>query len=351
VGHRVTAPRHHVPAGAVPSSSAPAGGPPPASVTALAPRRLGGGPLEVSALALGSWRTFERMPRERGAELLEHALARGVTFLDDARYTDETGEAPLASGYSEVLFGELLRATAAARERFTLSEKLWWEFWPEQSAAAELAESLARLRLDHVDLIYCVTLPAGLSVERAVEEVAGLLASGAARAWGVANWSAADLLAARAASDAAGIDPPCAAQLPYSLVERDWVEDPEMLEALRANGAGLVASAVLAGGALTGRYAAPGQASGRLADRLAEPAVAAAAAAGAELAALAAEWGTSAAALAVAFALHHPCTASVLVGASAPVQLDQTIAGVELHAALDADRRARLRAVGAAATG
>jgi aryl-alcohol dehydrogenase-like predicted oxidoreductase len=191
-----------------------------------------------------------------------------------------------------------------------------------------------------------VTLPAGLGVERAVAEVAGLLASGAARAWGVANWRAADLLEAAAASDAAGIARPCAAQLPYSLIERAWAEDPAMLEALAANGAGLVASAVLAGGALTGRYAAPG-ATGRLASRLAEPAVAAAATAGTELAKLAAELDTSAAALAVAFALDHPHIASVLVGASSPVQLDETIAGVELHARLEPDQRERLRAVGA----
>jgi len=311
----------------------------------LAPRRLGAGPLAVSPIALGTWRTFERLPRERALELLDHAFERGVRFLDEARYDDETGKAPLASGYSEVLMGDLLRATARRREDIVLSEKLWWQFWPEQTAAAELAASLARLGFDAVDLIYCVTLPGGLGVETAVEEVAGVLASGLARAWGVANWSAADLLAAARACAAAGIEGPCAAQLPYSLVEREWVEDPAMLEALRVSGAGLVVSAVLAGGALSGRYAAPGS-PGRLAGRLGEPGVAAAAAAGRELAALAAELGTSAAALAVAFAFEHPCAASVLVGASAPAQLDETIAGVELHQRLEPDQRERLRAIG-----
>ena len=31
----------------------------------------------------------------------------GINFLDDARYDDETGSAPIATGYSEVLLGEL----------------------------------------------------------------------------------------------------------------------------------------------------------------------------------------------------------------------------------------------------
>jgi aryl-alcohol dehydrogenase-like predicted oxidoreductase len=312
----------------------------------LAPRRLGAGPLEVSAIALGSWRTYERMPREDAGALMAHALGLGINFLDEARYDDETGQAPLASGQSEVLFGELLRGTRTPREDVVVSEKLWWQFWPAQNAAAELAESLGRLRFEAVDLIYCVTLPDGLEVARAVDEVAGLIASGAARAWGVANWSAADLLAAADASATAGIDGPCAAQLPYSLVDRGWAEDPAMLEALRANGAGLVASAVLAGGALSARYRSAG-APGRLAARLEEPSVVAAAAAGAELSALAAELGdTTAAALAVAFTLDHPALASVLVGASAPAQLDATVGALELHARLSPEQRERLRAIG-----
>ena len=311
----------------------------------LARRRLGGGPLEVSELALGSWRTLERQPRERAAAHLAPALERGVTFLDEARYDDETGSAPLASGYSEVVFGELVRAAPRPRAELVVSEKLWWQFWPAQSAAAELEASLARLRFEAVELIYAVTLPPGLTVERAVEEIAGLLAAGRARAWGVANWSAADLLAAAGACAAAGIDPPCAAQLPYSVVERDWVEDPAMAHALEADGCGLVASAVLAGGALTGRYARE-RAHGRLAGRLADPALAGALAAGERLAALAGELDTSATALAVAFALEHPRLASVLVGASAPAQLDDAIAGLELHARLDAEQRARIRAAG-----
>ena len=56
--------------------------------------------MEVSPVALGSWRTYERLPRERSIEILGHALASGVNFLDDARYDDETASAPIPSGYS-----------------------------------------------------------------------------------------------------------------------------------------------------------------------------------------------------------------------------------------------------------
>jgi aryl-alcohol dehydrogenase-like predicted oxidoreductase len=310
-------------------------------------RRLGSSRFEVSAIALGSWRTFERLPRERSLEILRHARERTINFLDEARYDDETGDAPLRTGYSEVLFGELFRASGYARDGTVVSEKLWWEHWPQESAAAELDASLARLRFDHVDLIYCVTLPPALSVEQAVVEVGGLIASGRARAWGVANWTAQELQAAAVAAEAAGIEAPCAVQLPYSVVNRGHLEDVEMMAALRSCDAGVVASAVLEGGLLTGKYDTEQGASGRMAGARDEPRAQAALEAGRALRSLASEWGTSAAALAVAFALDHPAVASVLVGATSPAQLDEILAGVALHAALEEDQRTRLRGAGA----
>ena len=118
------------------------------------------------------------------------ARAAGINFLDDARYNDETGTAPVPSGYSEMVFGELFRAAGWVRDEVVVSNKLWWEFWPEQSAQDELDGSLGRMGLDHVDLIYAIHPPRELSIEGVVEQVAGLIESGRARAWGTGMWSA-----------------------------------------------------------------------------------------------------------------------------------------------------------------
>ena len=67
------------------------------------------------------------------------AREHGINFLDDARYNDETGSAPIPTGYSEVLFGELFRAAGWDRDDTIVSNKLWWEFWPDQNADEELA--------------------------------------------------------------------------------------------------------------------------------------------------------------------------------------------------------------------
>jgi aryl-alcohol dehydrogenase-like predicted oxidoreductase len=314
----------------------------------LAHRRLGGSELEVSRIALGSWRTFERMDRADAEAVLDHALRAGIDFLDDARYNDETGHAPLATGYSEVLFGELFRAVGADREAVTVSNKLWWEFWPEQDAVGELEGSLERMGFDRLDVIYSSTLPDAVPVPVAVEQIARVLATGRVKAWSVVNWSAEAIAQAGLEADRLQIPQPCAAQLPYSLARLDWVEDPAMEAALQATGASLVPSATLAGGALSGKYAERSPSpSARLSAELSEPRRARELALGAALREPARQLDTTPATLAVAFTLLHPWTASTLIGATAPVQIDAAVDAVSLAGRLTADDVARLRALAA----
>jgi aryl-alcohol dehydrogenase-like predicted oxidoreductase len=220
----------------------------PTGVSMSERRRLGDSGIEVWPIAFGSWRTFERMERADAERVLAYALAHGIDFLDDARYDDETGSAPLASGYSEVLFGELFRAVGADPMTVSVSNKLWWEFWPRQTAVAELESSLQRMDLERLALLYSSTLPDDVPVPVAVEQIAEVLATGRVGAWGVVNWSAEALAAAGREARTLGLAPPCAVQLPYSLVDTEWVEDATMERALADTGASLIPSTVLAGG-------------------------------------------------------------------------------------------------------
>lgn len=306
-------------------------------------RRLGGSGIEVSALALGSWRTYERIRREQGVAVMRAAREAGITFLDDARYDDETGRAPIPTGYSEVVFGELFRAAGWMRDEVVVANKLWWEWWPEQSATEELDASLRRMGLDHVDLIYAERPPDGLSAEELVGEVAGLLTAGKARAWGVLNWRPELVSEAAAIARREGVAPPCAAQLVYSLAHPDVVEDAAMGAALDAAGAAVVASSVLAGGALTGKYARGGH--GRLSERLDDPRSARALEVGARLVERADEMGALPCQLAVAFALASPRVASVLFGATTPEQVSQNVAALGVLGRLGEDGPAALRAI------
>jgi aryl-alcohol dehydrogenase-like predicted oxidoreductase len=156
---------------------------------------------------------------------MEAARRSGINFLGDARYDDETGTAPIPTGYSEVVFGELFRGARWVRDDVIVANKLWWEHWPHQDAATELDGSLARMGLDRIDLIYAMPPPKDLPIISVVREVCGLIESGRARVWGTGRWSAAQLH-----------------------------EAFEMLRALQRGPTGLVAAHALGGGTLTGKY-------------------------------------------------------------------------------------------------
>jgi aryl-alcohol dehydrogenase-like predicted oxidoreductase len=198
--------------------------------------------------------------------------------------------------------------------------------------------------LDHIDLIYSEVPPDGVPLEDAVGMITGLIQAGTARAWGTLNWTPDQMEQAFAIADRAGVPGPTATQPPYSLVRREFVEDPAMRRLAADRGVAVVASYTLAGGVLTGKYDAdPG--AGRAAGQLDEPRYAAGAAAGRELAALGRELGADPANLAMAFALLEPSVTVVLFGATRPEQISANLGALELAARLTPAERDRLAAI------
>jgi aryl-alcohol dehydrogenase-like predicted oxidoreductase len=308
----------------------------------LPQRSLGANGPSVSVMSLGSWRTFERISREEGLRVMRTAREAGVTLLDDARYDDETGVAPMPTGWSEVVFGELFRGTGWDRDAVTVCNKLWWEHWPDQDAVTELDGSLRRMSLEHVDVIYAIAASTAPPVKVVVEQVAGLISSGRAHAWGTGMWSGQQLTAALDVCDATGAPYPIAAQMACSLADHRQSADPEVNAALERGGIGLVAAYVLAGGTLTGKYAS--RAGGRAADDT-SPAAARGKEIGVRLAALAADWDVPTAHLAFAYALDHRHLATVLFGATSAEQVRSNVGAVATYESLDDAQRAAIAAL------
>jgi aryl-alcohol dehydrogenase-like predicted oxidoreductase len=307
---------------------------------ALPRRPLGSSGLDVSVMSLGSWRTFERIPREQAIAVMRAARDAGINFLDDARYDDETGEAPIPTGYSEVVFGEVFRAAGWKRDNVVITNKLWWEHWPREDAAAELDGSLGRMGLDHVDLIYAIRPPDVMPVRVVVEQVAGLIQSGRARAWGTGMWSAAQHHEALDVCDELGAPRPAAAQMATSIVEHRAPDDPEMRRAFERGPIGLVASYVLAGGTLTGKYLGGG--GGRADDD--ETAVITR---GKQLAPKVVEaarlWNVPPSHVAFAYAFLHPYLSSVLFGARSADQLRENASAYSTFQQFDDAQLAAIR--------
>jgi aryl-alcohol dehydrogenase-like predicted oxidoreductase len=208
--------------------------------------------------------TYEHMPRKDALTVMRAARDVGIDFLDDARYDDRTGTAPIPTGYSEVLFGELFRDAEWRRGEVVVANKAWLEFWPDQSAAAEVEAPLGRMGFEYLDLLYVAPPPDGYAIAELVADLDALVRRGAVWGWGFLNCSPSVLRVACTVARDRGLAMPVAVQLPYSLVSRGWVEGDEMVAVLDEFGVSVVASATLAGGALTGKYASGG-ASGRLA--------------------------------------------------------------------------------------
>ena len=64
---------------------------------------------------------------------------------------------------------QLFRSAGWKRDEVVLANKLWWEFWPQESAAAELDGSLRRMGMDYMDLAYAERPPEGLTVEQVAD--------------------------------------------------------------------------------------------------------------------------------------------------------------------------------------
>jgi L-glyceraldehyde 3-phosphate reductase len=293
-------------------------------------RPLGNSGLEVSALCVGSWLTFEYMAREDALAVMAAAVDGGVRFLDDARYDDHTGRAPMKTGYSEVVFGELFRSGGFPRDEFVIANKLWFEFFPEETIEAELDGSLARLGMDVIDVVYCAPPPDSLPVEELVPVLDGLVGKGKLRAWGVLNWTPAEIEAAHRFAVAEGLAPPTAAQLPHNLIDRGFVEGPSARRVLAGTGVAVVASHCLAGGLLTGKYSRAG-ARGRLgAERIEALRERGVLDRVEGWAALAARHGATAAQLCLAFSLSRPGVASACFGARSVAQLEENLGALEV---------------------
>ena len=231
------------------------------------------------------------------------------------------------------------------RDEAVVANKLWWEFWPEQSAAAELDASLQRMGFDHVDLIYANPPPEGLGVADLVAAVGGLVAAGKARAWGIVNWPA-DLCGrggrgGRRAGRSRRRARPAALQ-PGAAVMGGGPRDEAGAQSGRRRGHRLV---------LPGRRRAHRQVPVRAGGwprrgNAREPRVALAVAAAEELAGLAGRLDTTAAALALAFPFTNPDVTSVLFGATSPQQLRANCAVIGLRDRLGPEQLAQLRRIG-----
>ncbi len=302
-------------------------------------RRLGSSGLQVSELSLGSWVTYHNQVDEGAAkELLAAAFDAGVNFFDNAE--------AYAGGKSEEVMGAAIRALKWPRLNYIVSTKFFWGLDREGHAtnrkdtlnrkylSQAIDGSLARMKLDFIDLVYCHRSDPHTPIEETVWAMSDMITRGKALYWGTSEWSAADIRAAWDIAERHHLHKPVMEQPQYHLFHRKRVEE-EYARLYEDIGLGLTTWSPLASGLLTGKYKAGVPAGSRgalesmgflvknLTDAAKNDAVA-------RLEGVAAELGCSVSQLAIAWVARNPRVSTVITGASRLSQLQSNLAAAEV---------------------
>jgi aryl-alcohol dehydrogenase-like predicted oxidoreductase len=209
-------------------------------------RRLGGTPLEVSAIGLGCMSmsgVYGPGDDAQSIAVVHRALDLGVNFIDSS---DMYGW-----GHNETLLGQALRGR---RERVVLATKFGNMRKPDGTPGVDgrpsyvpqaCDASLERLGVDVIDLYYQHRVDPAVPIEDTVGAMARLVEAGKVRFLGLSEAAPATIRRAHR------VHPIAAVQMEYSLLYR--VEAEETLPTLRELGISLVAYSPLGRSLLTGQ--------------------------------------------------------------------------------------------------
>ncbi|MDA8452828.1 aldo/keto reductase [Acidovorax sp. NCPPB 3859] len=233
-------------------------------------RRLGRSNLQVSALCLGTMMFGDQTGRDEAAAIVADARERGVNFIDTADvYTKGASESMLG----DLLAGQRHEWVLATKLGNRMSDRVNESHYSRSWMLREVESSLARLRTDHVDILYLHRDFLGMDLEEPLFALDALLRAGKIRYWGVSNfraWRIAELVHGAARI---GMPGPVVCQPYYNLLNR--MPEVEILPACAHHGLGVVPYSPIARGVLTGKYLPgeappPGTRAGRGDKRIAE---------------------------------------------------------------------------------
>ena len=320
---------------------------------------LGRSELRVAPICLGTMTFGQQVDEASAHALLDHALERGVDFIDTAEMYAVPARRE-TYGSTERIIGSWFASRPGVRDRVVLATKVagpsrnmdWIRNGSANLTAADIVQacddSLKRLRTDHIDL-YQIHWPNRnvptfgalyfeprldreySSIEEQLEAMDRLVKQGKVRHVGLSNESAYGVGEFVHTADRLGLPRVASVQNPYALTNRSL--DNGLDEALHRHGVSLLAYSPLAFGALTGKYDGPGiddpSGPGRLAmfdsmkkQRWARPEALDAAR---EYNVLAREHGLSPTRMALAFCYTSWRVASTIIGVTTREQLDENI--------------------------
>ncbi|OAI49137.1 alcohol dehydrogenase [Gammaproteobacteria bacterium SCGC AG-212-F23] len=213
--------------------------------------KLGKAGIKLSELSFGSWITFaKQVGFEEAKELMHIAYDHGVNFFDNAE--------GYAHGEAEIIMGKVLKSFR--REDVVVSTKIFWGGnGPNDTGLSRkhliegTRNSLRRLQLNYVDLLYCHRPDLDTTIEETVLAMDYLIRNGYAFYWGTSEWTCEQIQTAYEIADKLGCMKPSMEQPKYNLFFRDHLEK-DYLPLFEKYGMGTTTWSPLASGILSGKY-------------------------------------------------------------------------------------------------
>jgi len=176
---------------------------------------LGKAGIKLSEISFGSWVTFaNQLNLSEAKKLMRVAFDHGINFFDNAE--------AYANGESEIIMGKAIKEYR--REDLVISTKIFWggkgpndEGLSRKHLIEGTKNSLKRLDLDYVDLLFCHRPDVSTPIEETVLAMDYLVRSGYAFYWGTSEWSALQIEAAYQIAENLGCIKPSMEQPRYNL--------------------------------------------------------------------------------------------------------------------------------------
>jgi aryl-alcohol dehydrogenase-like predicted oxidoreductase len=219
---------------------------------------LGRSGLRVSPLSLGAMTFGEDPPGagcsvEESEKILAGYLERGGNFIDTANF--------YTNGHSEAILGDYFHARPGSRSHVVLASKFFFNMFPGDpngggagrgSIAAQLDETLRRLRTDYLDLYWLHNWDRNTPIEETMRTLDDLVRAGKIRYIGFSNTPAWVTAQAQTMALLRGWTPLVALQVEYSLLAR--TVEGEVAPFARDQGISLTPWSPLKNGFLSGKY-------------------------------------------------------------------------------------------------
>ena len=204
----------------------------------------------------GFWRAIGTVEQKGATALVARALEAGVNFIDTADVYSE--------GQSEVMLGQALRDLQVKREDVIIATKVRGRTGPGPNAVGlsrghimdQIAGSLKRLGLDHVDLYQIHGFDPVTPIEETLRALDDCVSRGLVRTIGCSNLAAWQIMKALGISERRGFARFETVQAYYTIAGRDL--EREILPLVEDQGLGVMVWSPLAGGLLSGKFTREG---------------------------------------------------------------------------------------------